>query len=115
MAGDDESIPTPHGAGIGRMAAADYDRTGAHGAAPGGTMKSLVRQFFSASAPRSGEALLEELQLALDLSPAEATLVIATLLADGVIERAGAPAGALAPGDWLAPGPRFAALSSADP
>lgn len=77
-------------------------------------MKSLVRQFFSASAPRSTAALLEELQLALDLSPAEATLIIATLLADRVIERAGPPGGAPEPGEWLAPGPRFAALTSAD-
>ena len=78
-------------------------------------MKPLVRQFFSASAPRSTQELLDELQLSLDLSPAEATMVIANLLADGVIERALRPGGDDARGAWLAPGPRFAALSSADP
>jgi len=78
-------------------------------------MKPLVRQFFSASSPRSTKELLEELQLSLDLSPAEATMVIATLLADGVIECALRPGGEEAQGAWLAPGPRFAALTSADP
>jgi len=78
-------------------------------------MKPLVRQFFRASAPRSTVALLDELQLALDLSPAEATMAIATLLADGVIERSRGPEGGDAPGEWLSPGPHFAALTSADP
>jgi hypothetical protein len=78
-------------------------------------MKSLVRQFFSASAPRSIVELQEELQLSLDLSPAEATMVIATLLADRVIERSPGSGGVDAPADLLAPGPRFAALTSADP
>jgi hypothetical protein len=78
-------------------------------------MKPLVRQFFSASSPRSTKELLEELQLSLDLSPAEATMVIATLLADGVIERSAGLQDGAAGGEWLAPGPCFAALTSADP
>jgi hypothetical protein len=78
-------------------------------------MKPLVRQFFRASGPRPYQELQDELQHALDLSPAEATLVIATLLADGVIERSQRPGGGQAPGEWLAQGPRFAVLSSADP
>lgn len=78
-------------------------------------MKPLVRQFFSASAPRTTQELLDELQLSLDLSPAEATMVVATLLAEGVIERARGPGGDAAPAAWLTPGPHFAALTSADP
>ncbi len=77
-------------------------------------MKSLVRQCFSAPSPRCEGALLDELQPTLEHSPAEAALVIATVLADGVFERARQP-GDGHPGAWLAYGPPFAALASAAP
>jgi hypothetical protein len=61
---------------------------------------------------------MEDLQLGLDLSPAESTLIIATLLADGVLARAdpsGTSVADPASNGWLRQGPHFAEVCRAEP
>jgi hypothetical protein len=79
-------------------------------------MKTLVRRLFQDGQPRSSTALMDELQLSLDVSPAEATMIIATAVAEGVlmtVRPPGAASGSEPVDDWLQPGPRFGAVSGA--